>query len=262
MTEPLDPAIRDCLASIADALFPLETWSNEADKHIPPEHQAKPLPWRGERDTLSIESLKSVRCFERSLAEEHDDDALIDRFTTLVRDPLEFCPIAEMKAWRKLRGLPEADVRFAADLGENIEHTIVDRSGRRWPVSHRGFFQRCWVQLKNVCELRQPVGSVEWGHLVKDLLDDKDKSVTGWDAGQLGVKSSEFIRAFVHEMLLTLLDGKHELGRSDERWNFALPIELGEYRRPGNRYAVGDTRNSVQQFRAKLAEAARRAAER
>ena len=252
MADGLDPIVRNCLAALADVVFPLAAWIQEPDKYTPPSHQTKPLPWRGEFATLSVESLKCIEFFEQSLEQEHEDESFIARFLEVAQAPLSHSALGErMKAWRKARGLGVADVRFAPQLSDNIEFTAAAQ-----PLMRGEFYKLGFKQLKNVFDLRQPVGPVEWGHVAKDLLDDKDKSVTGWDSAQSGVKSAAFVRAFVREILVILLGGKLDLGRSDKRWNFALAIELGEHRRPGNAYTVHDTRQTVQQFRTKLTEVA------
>jgi len=254
MADGLDPIVRNCLAALADAVFPLAAWIQESDKYTPPTHQTKPLPWRGEFQTLSVESLKCIEFFEQSL-EEDDEDKFVARFLEVAQAPLTHSALGEkMKAWRKARGLGVEDLRFAPQLSENLDFTAAGQ-----PVTRAEFYDSGFKQLKNVFDLRQPVGPVEWSHVAKDLLDDKDKSVTGWDAAQSGVRSSAFVRAFVREILVILLGGKLDFaGRSDKRWNFALAIELGEHRRPGNAYTVHDTRQTVQQFRAKLTEVAQR----
>ena len=270
--------IKPALSMIADVILPLEEWIKESGKFLPTEPQPLKMTWREEGSpALSVESLGFLEHFDAILSEEnsfidsYDMGKFLQRLETQVDDPLVHCPLnkndKQLMSARRLAWGFRADKdkpRLAANLGDNVDY--IQKKGQskvQYPVSRKDFYAACWDQLRTVIAFRNPRNSRDWQKVVAALkLDAKDeakKSKSGWDADLSGIESSQFVVALARDIVAYVFS--HECkapSRAD--WASAVPIELGERRRPGNAFAASDTNAAVALMKAKLDELGRDAA--
>ena len=272
--------IKPAISMIADVILPLEEWIKEPGKFLPDE----PKPWRDPyKPKLSAENLGFLEHFdailtrEESFIDSYDIDEFLQRAAALVDDPLAHCPLGRtnMAARRLAWGFRADDdnPKFAANLGDNVDYLQKKESTPKvwveYPVSRQTFYDACWKELRVVINLHKPSSNKDWQVLVSDLrLDAKDeakKTKSGWDATRIGIgigigiESSQFIVALARDIVAYVLSHKCK-APSGADWASAVPIELGERRRPGNAFTAKDTEDAVKRMKAKLDELGRCAA--
>jgi hypothetical protein len=241
----LDPRLRAVLQNLAEAIVPLSEWLAKPDKFVPPEPN---LPWRAPGATLTTQDLKVIPFFENLLAQDVDDEKIEARWRQLESDALKFNPLPDTAQWRADRKL-EPTPAFGAAASDNVVIGLDDPQKGRQTRSRASFYDACWPLLKNAAQAAKPATPDAWKVFSQNLFADK---VTDWPPKQ-SPKSSEFIKQFAKDILYALLGMK---GDVPEPLKFGVLIELGEHRRVGNAYEVGDAQTAVNTFKAKIKEVA------
>jgi hypothetical protein len=229
----MTPELRDILENLAAGLFGLDAWVKEPTKYTPPE---LPLPWRETGHTFAPKDLAVIPFFENLLRASSSDDELGDRWSALSADPLKFSPLADPRAWRRSRGLADAP-QFGVVKSSNV--WLVNAEGH--PVSRATFYTACWPLLKTAVDAKKTHGPVDWEALARELLTNANGQ---WPSTQQP-SSAAFVTQFASDMLYALLGMRTA---APEPWRYAVLIELGEYRRAGNRYTPQDTAAAVTRF--------------
>jgi hypothetical protein len=229
----MTPELRETLENLAAGLFGLDAWVREPTKYTPPEPT---LPWREPGHTFAPKDLAVIPFFENLLRASSSDDELGDRWVGLDADPLKFNPLADPHAWRRSRGLADAP-KFGVVKSSNV--WLADARGH--PVSRATFYAACWPLLKAAVDAKKTRGSVDWEALARELLANANAQ---WPSTQQP-SSSAFVTQFASDMLYALLGMRTA---APEPWRYAVLIELGEYRRPGNQYTPKDTATAVTRF--------------
>lgn len=257
MAYQLPHDLRDPIASLIEAIFPIEAWV--ATKPLPDPASLIPplpsLPWREGPTKLSTRSMKVLRTFEMMFDDEIADEPLSRRWQMVKANPLAFFnPTSGTAAeWRTARGLKEP--RFGPFEGKetNFPYRIPTPDGKDiCPVSRDEYYRVCWDPLRSV--VAGAAKPVNWEDLVKNLKGD---ACIEWPANapdRLPVASSLFVKRLSIDILITCLGQRNvplvPLGAS---WQRAVLIEAGENRHIGNEYGTGKTSQAVARLMAKIA---------
>jgi hypothetical protein len=234
MDTALTPELRDILDNLVTGLFGLDAWVREVNKYKPP-HEA--LPWRAPGHVFKPSDLGVIPFFENLLRETSGDDDLGVRWAAVTADPLRSSPLPDAKAWRKNRGLT-ADPKFGIVKSSNV--WLTNAGGR--VISRATFYAGCWQPLLAAVHARNPANDADWALLASDLFNN---NVPQWPGTQQPT-STAFIVQFTSDMLYALLGQRNQ--PEIEGWQRAVLVELGEYRRPGNRYTRDETDAAVDTF--------------
>jgi len=234
MAAPFDPTLtpelRDTLNNLATGLFTLDAWVKEPGKYKPDVN----LPWRAPGHTFTPADLAVIPFFENLLRESSGDDDLGVRWAKVTTDPLRFSPLHDPAAWRENRSL-SANPKFGIVKSNNV--WLTDANGKT--ISRATFYAQCWPLLKAVVDAKKP--PVDWAALVVDLLNNRAPQ---WPNTSQPT-SAMFLIQFASDMLYAMLGQRNP---APEPWRRAVLTELGEYRRPGNRYTDDDTEAAVTAF--------------
>jgi hypothetical protein len=225
------------LGNLATAIFRLDDWIKDPAKYVPPNPD---LPWRADGQTLTPEKTGAIDFFAELLRISSGDDDLGARWGALLADPLKFSPIDDVRGWRRRRGLDEA-AKFGVVQAANV--WLVDQAGM--PTSRRSFYAACWTPLRAAIAAAPPASDADWRGLTDVLLGDRHAA---WPPATWP-KSSAFIVQFAADMLNGMLGQRSPAAPP---WREALLIELGEYRRVGNKYSPEDAAASVKAMRLAL----------
>ena len=220
----LDKELQAILPSLADAILPLTEWIRDPAKYKPPD--AATLPWRVS-NSLTTTDLGLMPFFQKLLEADAGDERIRERWESLIGDPLQFSPLANVKTWRAARDL-EAEARFGAADSANVVITGGEKNKPAEPMSRTSFYQAAFPLLKASVALTNPSGAPSWQSFANDLLVDKHAA---WPV-TAAVKSSEFLKQFARDALYAVLGMTNEAVA--EPFRFAVLIELGEHRRVGN----------------------------
>jgi len=242
-------ALRADLESLADTLLPLHEWVTSPGKHKPPD--ADDLPWR-QKDgpPLNANSLEVIPFIDGVIAETSGDVDLLDRFAKIFEDPLGHSPLTDVHAWRAARGL-DSDAAFGVIRSQNVLQDVVTST----PFARLTFYKANLDLFKNALDAARKAGPIDWTKLTDDLWNDASPFWPLPPPGPPGppkppwtppVKSSVFLRQFLKDVLYAVLSMR---GPAPGLLNFAVPIELGEHRRPGNKYTPKDTQAAVSAFK-------------
>jgi len=235
MAEKLTCDERALIESLAYALFPLDVWVRQ--KAYKPS-QAD-LPWRRLRETatdgseppfadpLTPATLKVADFFESLLERSANEGALIERWVALHDSPLLASPLEDVATWRKERQLSE-EPQFGILQAENALRDRKLRQLARLRIYRSGLKTLADV----VSKMRPRHEDGTWNTLARELLTD---ACTDWSPD--AVESSVFCYQFVNDLLANMLGG---LGAAAEPWRNAVLTELGEFRRPGNKFSRAD----------------------
>jgi len=250
-------ALRADLESLADTLLPLHDWVTGAGKHVPPD--ADDLPWRQKGGPpLKAKSLEVIPFIDAVIAETSGDVDLLDRFEKIFDDPLGHSPLTDVRAWRAARGL-DADAAFGVVESQNVLQDPLTFT----PFARLTFYKTNLDLFKNALDAARKAGPLDWTKLTDDLWNDKSPFWPSPPAGPPGppkppwtppVKSSVFLRQFLKDILYAVLSMR---GPAPDLLNFAVPIELGEHRRPGNKFTLKDPRAAVAEFKETFAKVAK-----
>lgn len=240
-----DPSIRSIFENLSRAIFPLSDWLSQraaAGGYVP----AVPnLPWRKPGAwPLSIDDLKIGDFFEKLLADkkESDDATLAKRWNTLIANPPKF-PRDDPIGWRTSRGL-KAATKFGILDSDNFILFSQAPNQTKIAMSRAEFYNATGPAMKNVVMTVNPSTPAQWGKLV-DWLRTNDPTVK-WPIKT--PTASEFIRQFTNDCLYALLNFSNGLLPP---WNAAVPIEVGEFRRPGQNVSANEAAAAVIAFVAK-----------
>lgn len=285
---PMSKPVRAAVSSLSDTILPLEEWVKSHGKLLPAAPLGLKLPWRNKdssKPRLTVASLgfldhlDSLLANDSSFIDAYVFNVFIERIAVLSNGSFPFgsCPIGEveMRARRAVWGFkdaPAAPIAAKLDpkLGMNLDFFLnqkVDQIEVARPVTRAAFYEACWSRLCNVIKLRQPSTTTEWAQLVDELkIKNADDSKTGWfPAPPDGVTSHEFIVALTRDILAFALSNRCKAPAGSAmpdqaEWASALPIELGERRRPGNRFTFLDAQEAVRLMNLKLDELKAKAA--
>ncbi|MEA2879726.1 MAG: hypothetical protein QOF14_4922 [Hyphomicrobiales bacterium] len=239
--EPFSTELRSNLENLAAGIFDLAGWISEPDKYKPAQTN---LPWRSDGRALTPKDIGVIPFFENLLRGTSSDGDLGAHWSALAADALHFCPVEQMAAWRKNRGLSASPMFGTIEIGNKASNIwVTDSAGT--PISRGAFYSACWPLLKAVIDDKPPASIAEWKTLADDLANDRRPK---WP-NTSSPKSSAFLVQFASDMLSGML-GMRTPAASP--WREALLIELGEYRRVGNKYSVADTDAAVKEFRKAL----------
>ena len=239
---------REVLTGLAEGLLPLSDWV-ATKSYVPPDHKA--LPWRN-GETLTHERLRSIAYVEWLVAASDADDLLLARWDHIKQDPLAFCPLPAARAFRDGRGLSQAP-RFATVEAGNA---LADASGRQ--MSRQQLYDQCLpILIATVRDAQKRTGpdalpafapppSPFWIALAKELHRGNCRE---WRAVAGAPQSTLLTEQLLRDVLTALLNGWLEV---PPPWRYAVLIELGEYRRPGNAYTREDVEKARQSFQAAL----------
>jgi len=250
-------ALRADLESLADTLLPLHDWVTCAGKHVPPD--ADDLPWRQKGGPpLNANSLEVIPFIDAVIAETSGDVDLLDRFEKIFDDPLGHSPFTDVHAWRAARGL-DADAAFGVIESQNVLQDPLTFT----PFARLTFYKTNLDLFKNALDAARKAGPLDWTKLTDDLWNDKSLFWPPPPDGPPGpgkppwtppVKSSVFLRQFLKDILYAVLSMR---GPAPGLLNVAVPIELGEHRRPGNKFTLKDPRVAVAEFKETFARVAK-----
>jgi hypothetical protein len=245
---PFSPQVRASLVGLAEGLLPLQDWINSPNKYVPP--NAKHLPWRAGQP-LTHERLQTLAYVEWLIAASDADDLLLARWDQIKQDPLAFCPLPSARAFREGRGLSQAP-RFATVEAGN---SLADASGRQ--MSRRQLYDQCApVLIAAVKDAEKRLGpaptppSPFWTTLAQELHRG---NCPEWRGIAGAPQSTLLTEQLLRDVLTALLNGWLEVPIP---WRYAVLIELGEYRRPGNAYSRSDVDAALQTFKKALGQRA------
>lgn len=238
---PFGPEARAALLGLIEGLLPLQEWIKSPDKFVPP--NAKELPWRNGQ-ALTHERLQTVAYVEWLVAASDADDLLLARWDKIRQDPLVFCPLPSARSYREGRGLSQAP-RFASVEAGN---SLADASGRQ--MSRQQLYDQCVPVLiatvknaqKRLGQSTPPPG-VFWTTLAQELHRG---NCPEWRGVAGAPQSTLLTEQVLRDALTALLNGWLD---SPPPWRYAVLIELGEYRRPGNAYTRDDVEHSLRHFK-------------
>jgi hypothetical protein len=238
-----DPTLRSVFQNLTYAIFPLAEWlaSRAASGgYVPP---IPDLPWRKPgAPPLSIDDLKVGDFFEALLADDKDT-ALATRWNTLIANPPKF-PRTDPTGWRTSRGL-NAAAKFGILDSDNFVLFSKALDQTKIATTRAQFYQTIWPALNDVVVTVKPQTPQDWTKLVDRLRTD-DPTVR-WPS-RPAPTSSEFVRQFTNDCLYALLNVTNGLPAP---WNAAVLIEVGEFRRPGQKVSAKAAADAVQAFVAK-----------
>ena len=236
---PFSAEARAALTGLAEGLLPLQDWiTSPTHTYIPPD--AKDLPWRT-GEVLTHERLRTISYVEWLVAASDADDLLLARWEHLRQDPLAYCPLETPRAFREGRGLSQAP-RFAAVEAGNA---LADASGRQ--MSRRYLYDQCTPLL--IAAVKQAQRREEpptWTALATELHQG---NCSEWRAVAGAPQSTLLTEQLLRDVLTALLNGWLDV---PSPWRYAVLIELGEYRRPGNAYLRSDVETALKAFKAAL----------
>lgn len=226
----LDDKARKLLGKLAHVLMPLDEWLTARmatkDGYCPPNaDNPEKFPWRHGGQKLSTDQLRVVDFIQALIRESSGDFALLDRWKSLDDDPLKFCPIHQPSEWRAARGL-DARVKFGAVESENAPGTLGGA-----PIPRARLYSE-YLPLV---------------HVAADARKLKDDDLAGWKTFMLDLfknqcrewpepeshPSSKFMLQLVRDVVYAVLGMRNAI---DEPWRSAVLAEIGEFRRPGNKY--------------------------
>lgn len=238
MTALSDPTIRSIFENLTRAIFPLGDWLAQRGPggYVPPYPD---LPWRKPGAQLSIDDLKVADFFERLLT-DNSDTALAARWNKLIADPPQF-PKAGSTEWRLARGLKAAP-KFGILDSDNFVAFSKGADGTKIAMTRLQFYQAIWPALNDVVLTVKPQSPQDWSTLV-DKLRTNDAKIK-WPRPPVPV-ASDFIRQFTGDCLYALLNFSNPLPAP---WNAAVPIEVGEFRRPKQKVSAKAAAEAVQAF--------------
>lgn len=238
---PFSTEAREVLLGLAEGMLPLQEWIT-TKSYLPSEHAT--LPWRnGEK--LTHERLRTIAYVEWLVAASDADDLLLTRWDHIKQEPMAFCPLPAARAFRDGRGLSQAP-RFATVEAGN---SLADASGRQ--MSRQQLYNQCLPILIATVRAAQkrtgpdalppfvPPPSPFWVELSKELHRNNCRE---WRGVAGAPQSTLLTEQLLRDVLTALLNGWLDV---KPPWRYAVLIELGEYRRPGNAY----TRDQVEAAR-------------
>jgi hypothetical protein len=239
---PFNPEARAALTGLAEGLLPLQEWvRSAAHVYVPP--NAKDLPWRA-GESLTHERLQTIAYVEWLVAASDADDLLLARWDHIRQDPLAYCPLPSPRAFREGRGLSQAP-RFATVEAGNA---LADASGRQ--MSRRQLYDQCTPILKaTVNDAQKRLGPVTpppsgfWTTLAQELHRG---NCPEWRGVAGAPQSTLLTEQLLRDVLTALLNGWLEV---PPPWRYAVLIELGEFRRPGNAYKRSDVEAARESFK-------------
>ena len=252
MAYQIPQSVRNIVGSLAEAVFPLETWiapkaPPRSDLFIPP---LGSVPWRpaGGATTLSTAQMEVVRFLELLVDNDSANEALAPRWRQVKADPLKFfqCYSGQSAAdWRAGRSGVAATAKFGAfdPDSSNFAFVLVAADGTPTDaVSRREFFEACWAPLVAAHNANPPTDKAGWEQFRDTLRGDASPS---WPVST-PVRSSGFIRQFTIDVLNACLGQKNAaLATKDPLWQRAVLVEVTENRHPGNAYTVQDAKQAV-----------------
>jgi hypothetical protein len=222
---------RIALTGLAEGLLPLQQWvMNPMHTYQPPDAAA--LPWRSGL-TLTHERLQTIEYVEWLIAASDADDLLLARWDRIGQDPLLHCPIPAARAFREGRGL-SLSPRFATVEAGNA---LADAGGRQ--MSRRHLYQQCTpILVRAVAAARKrdgmPTDSSFWTMLAEELHRG---NCPEWRAVAGAPQSTLLTEQLLRDVITALLNGWLDVPAP---WRYAVLIELGEFRRPGNAFQRAD----------------------
>ena len=238
-----DDESRLVLDNLAEGLIPITAWIKEREKKP---NSFKPesldLPWRkgGKFSQLTPKDLGAVDFIERLLREPAPDAELKAKWHSLKLEPLQKFPLTDPANWRMARGL-EPDPEFGVIESENL---LVDSEEK--VLVRAEFYAEYLPVLIEAAREEIKKKPIDWVIFGTDLLDNKS---TSWKSTR-SLKSSVFIKQFIKDLLYAMLGMRNyasleKQADSPELWKHALLIEVGEYRRVGNKYTREDVERAV-----------------
>jgi hypothetical protein len=230
------------LTGLAEGLLPLEAWT-QSSGHRPPAN-ASALPWRS-GDLLTHDRVRTIDYLEWLIAASDADDLLLARWARIKQNPLAYCPLPAPRDFRESRGLSQSP-RFATVEAGN---SLADASGRQ--MSRRHLYDQCIPLLTKTAKDAErrlgsptPPPSTFWTTLALELHRG---NCAEWRAIAGAPQSTLLTEQLLRDVLTALLNGWLDV---PPPWRYAVLIELGEFRKPGNAY----TRDEVEAARARFAE--------
>ena len=224
------------IESLVDALLPLQDWI--AKKAFKP---AQPVPWRGDNPLpLNSRNLGVVNSLNALIAESDDAD-LLARYIAQATNPLARSPLPDVAAWRTARALDSQPV-FAIVRSENIYRDPVTREA----IARTTFYE---INLKLFAAAVAAIGPTtpaQWAAFADTLRNDTSPAWTDTTH-----KSSVFVRQLLKDVLTVLINMRTA---QPSPWREALPLELGEGRRPGNKFEPKDADKATDTFEKVLEE--------
>jgi hypothetical protein len=234
--------LRPDLVSLADALLPLADWLKADKKYVPP--NADELPWRQNGGPpLNAKTLRVIDFLDGLIAETSGDVDLLDRFGDIAKNPLGLSPLSDVHDWRAARGLDDQPA-FGVVASNNV---LIDASGN--PFARATFYKTAFDAFQTAAGNARLRGPIDWARFADALWVDASPFWTS-----TAMKASAFVTQFLKDVLYAVLSMR---GPASEPLNSAVPTELGEHRRPGNRFEPDDAEDAVEAFRAKMAEVAK-----
>src|SRR5262249_18584037 len=178
--------------------------------------------------------------FEELLHQSAGNAGLVERFATVIADPLAFTPLlGAARDWRVSRGLDSAP-KFGIVGSGNI---LATADGR--PATRAQFYAPYWDLLCRVVAKAAPATSADWEQFAKALLTDTSPA---WPGDQ-PLKSSPFVKQFGRDLLHGLLNMRNPAA---DPWRTTFLEELGEHRRVGNAFTPDDVERFVRAFRDRI----------
>lgn len=233
---------RTNLRGLAEGLLPLQEWVESAAHAYTPPGPAS-LPWR-HGEPLSHERLQTIEYVEWAIAASDADDLLLARWDRIRQEPLAFCPLPSPRDFREGRGLSLAP-RFATVEAGN---SLADASGRQ--MSRRQLYDQCTPILAlTITDARRRLGDNTpqfWSVLAQELHRG---NCPEWRGVAGAPQSTLLTEQFLRDALTALLNGWLDV---PPPWRYAVLIELGEFRRPGNAFTRADVENARAALQAAL----------
>jgi hypothetical protein len=246
---PFTPEAHGALLGLAEGLLPMQEWLQDPRKYVPP--NAAELPWRN-GEALTHERLQTIEYVEWLIAASDADDLLLARWDSIKLNPLAYCPLPSAREFREGRGLSQAP-RFATVEAGNA---LADASGRQ--MSRQQLYNQCspiLIAAVNKAQRRlgpaTPPPSQFWTTLAQELHRG---NCPEWRDVAGAPQSTLLTEQLLRDVLTALLNGWLSV---PPPWRYAVLIELGEFRRPGNDYSRGDVQSALDDFTAALGQGAR-----
>jgi hypothetical protein len=161
----------------------------------------------------------------------------MERWNLHRRDPFNTFPLTNPRLWRKNRGLQENGI-FAIFESGNF---LLDKN-EGTPIVRSIFYLNGAKNLLNAARDSHPTTKEEWEKFVEVLRKGRHHS---WPTEEKP-SSISFLVQFTQDILYCMMGMQSAIM---EPWSTALLMELGEFRRVGNKYSCIDTIRAVESFK-------------
>ena len=231
------------LCSLADALFPIDTWINQRQNNV----KAIPI-WRTDSAPVNAVSLQAIEFILSGLVnnplEEDRDLALAKRWNELIETaPDAYTSRLKMKNWRTDRGL-DSDPAFAPVDSENFtvgEEQAPPPPKPKLALSRGQFYKSMLGHFISAVTARNPT---DWTAFSVAMAKHWHPGTNTFGWPPTAPPAAEFIVQFERDLAIAYMSLRNLGVPSSD----LVLVEAGEHRRKGNNFTPADVAQSVKDF--------------